>query len=400
MRVCMITSVHQATDGRIFHKEARTLAEAGFAVTVIAPGARDDEWNGVQILGVPSPRSRLVRMTKTCMQLFRRARAQRADVYHFHDPELVPWAVILRLLTRATVVYDIHERRSDTTRREWIPPLLRGPISVAFNFTDRLLTHAVNHLVLAAPVCLEGYEWHPSKTLVRNYPLMAAWTAQEAPYESRWLAKTAIYAGAIARDRCALEMVEAMHLVRRELADAKLVIVGIANEPDLLDEMRMAIRERNLEHAVQVLPPIPHDELPSLVANCSATLAVVKPTPENMTATPTKLFEGMAAGLPVVYSGFPYWRSVLSGVDCGVATPDSSARSIADGLVAIWSDCNRAAGWGQVGRTAAINKFTWEAEGRQLVNLYRAIAQHAPRGIHEVGKPEGEDGTTREQEIG
>src|SRR5438445_4359891 len=96
-RVAHLTAVHPADDVRIFAKECRSLAAAGYAVDLVAPGDIGGVLDGVRLHGVPVPRGgRLGRMTRTVRDVYRAARRLDADLYHVHDPELLPVALLLR----------------------------------------------------------------------------------------------------------------------------------------------------------------------------------------------------------------------------------------------------------------------------------------------------------------
>src|SRR5512137_2848416 len=110
-QVCILSSVHIALDNRVFYREARSLQRVGYSVTLIAVHPRDEIKDGVHIVALP--RVRRWQRPLLWWRLLRLALASRADIYHFHDPELLlvtPW---LRLLTGRPVVYDVHESYPD-----------------------------------------------------------------------------------------------------------------------------------------------------------------------------------------------------------------------------------------------------------------------------------------------
>ncbi|GAH16762.1 unnamed protein product, partial [marine sediment metagenome] len=108
MHIVHLISVHPAFDVRIFHKEAKTLVKVGYNVVLIAQHTKEEIVDGVRIVPLPKPRNRFDRMTRVVWKLSILALRERADVYHFHDPELIPVGLILKLFGRK-VIYDVHE---------------------------------------------------------------------------------------------------------------------------------------------------------------------------------------------------------------------------------------------------------------------------------------------------
>src|SRR4051794_34340566 len=97
IRVCHMTSVHPWDDVRIFHKECRSLAAAGFDVHLVACAPEPRRLDEVTVHSVPrSKTGRLGRMLGTARNVYRAAKALDADIYHFHDPELIPYGLLLK----------------------------------------------------------------------------------------------------------------------------------------------------------------------------------------------------------------------------------------------------------------------------------------------------------------
>src|SRR5437867_11881953 len=98
-RVVHLTSVHGPHDTRILHKACCALAEASYDVTLVAPAPHDEAVRGVKITAVPPARSRPERMTIGAWRVYRVGRRLDADLYHLHDPELLPWGLVLQATT-------------------------------------------------------------------------------------------------------------------------------------------------------------------------------------------------------------------------------------------------------------------------------------------------------------
>lgn len=128
-RVVHLTSVHPALDVRIFHRECKSLARAGFEVTIIGPYSQDSVADNVRIKAVPAEGRRIARSTRAVWRIYREAVRMNADLYHFHDPELIPVGLLLRARGK-TVIYDIHEDLPrDIISKRYLPAWSRSLIS-------------------------------------------------------------------------------------------------------------------------------------------------------------------------------------------------------------------------------------------------------------------------------
>ncbi len=143
-KVCILTSVHPPFDVRIFHKEAKSLVKAGYDVTLIAQHDKEEIVDGVKIINLQKPRNRIERMTKTVSELYQKALRVDADIYHFHDPELIPVGKALKKRGKA-IIYDVHEDYYESIKLKKVifhqvsencypMPMLRMKIMHAGNF--------------------------------------------------------------------------------------------------------------------------------------------------------------------------------------------------------------------------------------------------------------------------
>ena len=176
-RVVHLTSVHRPFDTRIFHKECKSLAKAGYDVTLVAPYAEGDlTEDGIKLRAVALPHDRRERVTRTIREIYRAALQEDAEIYHFHDPELMPVGVLLKLHGKK-VIYDVHEDYSTSMQgKQWIPSVLHRPASVAVSICEATLAAACDRVVAATPIIAKRF--HPGRTrLVQNFP----WRWDSAP---------------------------------------------------------------------------------------------------------------------------------------------------------------------------------------------------------------------------
>src|SRR5271168_3121660 len=171
MKVVHMTSVHNALDHRIFKKECRSLAQAGFDVTVVAPHTEDLVREQVQIKSVRKHLSRWSRMTRTAWSVYREAEKQAADVYHFHDPELIPLALLMRLKGKR-VIYDVHEDYPrDIYYKPYLPNWSRTLIARFAESAEALACRHFSAIVAVTPAIAARFAETNQRTVILfNYP--------------------------------------------------------------------------------------------------------------------------------------------------------------------------------------------------------------------------------------
>lgn len=375
VKVVHLTSVHPPNDNRIFHKECRTLAQAGFAVTLVAPAEKDDVVDGVKIKPVPRYDSRLLRMLLTTWRVFWAGVAETGDIYHFHDPELIPFGLLLRLVGRR-VIYDIHEDYiTSISQKRYLPRLLRKPLARVFGWFENLSSKAFR-LVLAERYYSRRF---PTGTLILNYPRLdffrfddSAPVNQDDLQNAQPALRRLIYTGRVTVDRGALIYARMVS----EIPDIEVTVVGYC-PPALAEQMRATAGQG--ASRLKIIGEgrfVPFEEIAAIYRSglWTAGLAIFPRTPHYVQKELTKFFEYMAAGIPIICSNFPVWRELVAENEVGVCVDPDDIRSIRMAIDALTADRNRAVEMGKRGRDLVSKRFNWEVEGRKLVEFYDNLA--------------------------
>src|SRR5436305_5990698 len=226
-----MTSVHRLDDPRIFQKECRTLAAAGYDVVLVGTGSSYTVDDGVRVKTVPLPATRLERMTRVLWRLYRLADAEAADIYHFHDPELLVMAWIMKARGR-NVIFDAHEDLpAQILGKDWIPASYRRSVVRLVALSEKASLRILDHVIAADPTIAARFP--PSKTvIVQNFPRTAEFQSADAPaYGTR--APVVAYVGGVYRMRGVEEMGRAIGRVAPEV-DVRLVLAG-SLDPASLD---------------------------------------------------------------------------------------------------------------------------------------------------------------------
>jgi len=217
-RICHITSVHQRYDTRISVKQCTSLALAGYdVILIVADGKRHEEKKGVKIIDVgTSFLGRAGRMTWTAMAIYKRALSVNADIYHFHDPELIPIGLFLKLQGRR-VIYDVHEDYPKAIlNKHYLFPLARKLIARILKYFEEFASKNFTGVVAASPAIAERFqELNIDAVTVQNFPILNELQLCE-PITWKSRLDAVAYVGAITLERGAIEMVKAIKNVSKK----------------------------------------------------------------------------------------------------------------------------------------------------------------------------------------
>jgi len=382
-KICVMTSAHPPFDVRIFHKECKSLAAAGYDVALVVPYHESLVKDGVRIVATPPRAGRLRRMTRGVFDVLRAANREDADLYHFHDPELIPAGIVLRLLGRK-VIYDIHENLPETlSYKPYLPAWLRTPAFVRMvALLEKMASRFFSGLITTTSFLTNRFSPSNRKiALVRNYPLLDEFTFSDS-IEVRNSAF--IYVGSrLTEGRGMPQLVEAIGLVPAG-ASARLQLAGTFDPPELQERLQAFPGWQRTE----VLGYLGRSQVAEVLSRALAGLAVLQPEPNNVQGLSTKLYEYMASGLPVIASDFPSFRAVVEEARCGLVVDPMDARAIAEAMIYLLENPAEARAMGERGRSAVLHKFNWNAEQQNLLDLYDEL-------LFPVAQPVSV-GTTRE----
>ena len=366
-KVIHLTSVHPPFDTRIFYKECRTLAQAGYEVVLVVTHDKNDVIDGVRIRAVPKPKNRRERMTKTVRQVYKAAVAENADIYHFHDPELLVVGKFLQLRGKR-VIYDMHENLPKAIRtKPWINARLRPLVASLVRFIERILMKGMP-VIYAEKSYAKDYKWVKTAVTVLNMPMVSNLLAIN---EAKYPMPTIGYLGGVSPLRGSLECVEALRILKERGYSVGWECIGPISDYHRSELMRL-ISSYGL-HDVYIRGYMLPDEGWRYIAWCHIGLAILKPIPNYIESYPTKMFEYMALGLPVVTSNFKLYRDIIEKERCGICVTPESPIDIANAIEYLLTHPDEAEAMGKRGQEAVRKLYNWEIESKKLRAFYEKI---------------------------
>ena len=366
-KIVHVSTVHPDNDTRIFEKECRGLSARGHNVVLIVQSELSGLRNGVLIKALPICKSRLQRITLTMIRAFILVLNEKADIFHLHDPELLPMGLILRMLGRR-VVYDMHENvPKQVLNKYWIPKLLRRPLVTLLKVFEWGAFKNIA-VVMAEKSYSASYTSIKEQEVVLNMPIVDE-LMKLKPIENSKRYHIG-YIGRVTRDRGALIILNALKNIRNSGFPVSFECIG-AIDPDVANDnsFQAAVTEKWL-HAPGRLPP--RDGWPQL-AGCQIGLAVLQPIGNYMESYPTKMFEYMAMGLPVIVSNFKLYRDIVEKFHCGICVDPEDNNAVIDALHFLLKNPKQAKKMGQNGKDAVQDNYNWDIELDKLCGFYHRL---------------------------
>ncbi len=367
MKVCHLTSVHHRNDTRIFYKELPALAEAGFNVSVIvADGKGNEQRPGYFIYDAGNSTNRLQRLILTTKKVFKKALELDADIYHFHDPELLLTGKKLKIKGKK-VIYDAHE---DVPRqilsKYWINKNIRKIISFATERFENSVCKKLDFIITATPFIRERFlKINPNVLDINNFPVLDF--EKESPDWSNRENKVC-YIGSLTKVRGITELVKSL-----SYNEGITLELGGTFSPE---EYRNEIIKTEGWNRVTEYGFVNRETANIIMASSIAGIVTLHPIINYTDSFPVKMFEYMAAGIPVIASDFPLWKEIVEDNNCGICVNPLDPVQIADAINYINKNPQQAEKMGRNGLKMVEEKYNWEIEKKKLISIYSKLLLH------------------------
>lgn len=361
-RVVHVSTGHHRNEIRVHLKECNSLAAAGYDVFfVVADGQGDEKIGDVKIVDSGRSAGRLDRMFRATRRAYRKALALNADLYHLHDPELLPTGLKLKHQGKR-VVFDSHEDvPKQILGKHYLHPLVRHLLSWGFARYERFVCSRLDGIVGATPSIRDKFtSINPRSIDINNFPMIGELDTT-VPWQNK--ANEVCYVGTIAQIRGVKELVRAMELTR---SGVRLNMVGAFAEPKVEAEVGTYAGWAH----VNALGVQDRRGVAEVLGRSVAGLVTLHPLVNYLDALPIKMFEYMSAGIPVIASDFELWRQIVQDSGCGLCVDPMDPAAIASAIDYLASHPDEARKMGENGRQAVLSKYNWTREESKLIGFY------------------------------
>lgn len=370
MKVCHISTVHKATDDRIFYKECISLVKAGYDVSFVVKGEKNQITEAVNIIAIPEYKNRFARFIAGSFIALNKALKTKAKLYHIHDPELIPIGLILKI-TGKKVIYDMHEfvAGDKFENKQWIKNrFIKQLLSKIYVLFEKIAIKFFDLIILAengyVEYCKTNYTKYFTKFLViNNYPVLSLFN-NIIPASKENEKKIVVYAGGLSRIRGIKELIQAVELTNDNI---ELWLIGSFENNDFYKECL------NLKgwNKTKFLGYHPLQQVYKYIAAADIGIALLYPIKNYLESCPVKSFEYMALAKAVIMSDFPYWKETYK--DIAIFINPYKPKEIAAAIDYLVVNKNIRIDIGAKAKEKVEKYYSWENEEIKLLKLYNKI---------------------------
>ncbi|MBX7181964.1 MAG: glycosyltransferase family 4 protein [Bacteroidia bacterium] len=365
--ICHISTAHLGLDIRIFQKECTTLAlQPDMEVHLIIQDTHSRNINGVHIHALPIQTSRLKRFISNGWLAFRTGLKTGSVLFHFHDPEFIPFAILLKLFGKK-VIYDVHENLpKDILEKEWVGGTRqRKIVSGLARLMQQFGALFFDGIISVSDEIAADFPARKSH-VISNYPILSkidSIAKKDLGYSNPIL----IYTGGLTRIRGIKELIQAMDYIE----DAKLILMGTWSDSGFEKECLELLNKDKVE----VIEQQPLEVAYTYMKAAHVGVVNFLPVANHVNSRPNKPFEYMASGIPIVMSSFEAWKEIFQ--PCALFANPQNPSEIAHAIKRLLQDPELASTLGQAGRKEILDNYSWESITPQFLTIYHQLLKQS-----------------------
>jgi glycosyltransferase involved in cell wall biosynthesis len=371
VKVCHLSPLQTARDERAFSRQSLPTLPYGLRPVILGPHSSTGSISEVEFVPIPKSRNRALRILLSPKIAFW-ALKQKAEIYHVHSPELIPAALLLRLIFRKKVIYDSREDfPSMMLTKTYLPKSLRFPMAKLVAWVERLAARLLNGVITADSGSLRPMARYGKshKLVFYNFPNLR-YFPEALPTEKRF---DLVYRGGLSERAGTFVLLKAVSLLLDRGIKTRLLLFGYTDNPQTRESIQNSLRELGIDHLVKLGGVIPHEEMAATLSLAHIAVCPLQSIPKFMNNIPVKVFESWACSLPVIATDLPPIRPFFAHREVGMLFKPGDSAGLADAIQHLLKSPALIAESGRRARQLIVERFNSEMEVRKLLSLYGRV---------------------------
>ena len=353
------------------YNEAKGLIDNGYQVTVLAwdrLGKSDpvEIRDGIRIKRIHTiaPDTSAVKTLPKFMQFSIMVvlwlKKQRFDIIHCHNLQLLPLGIYLKKIKNIPLVFDSCEPDYFAL----YPSFLHGAVT---SF-EKFMARRADAILVHNDYQVNKYRsmGHPMVSLIGSYPTLDMTrhsTLKPSDKETIVLGRI----GSIYRDNGIEEILAGFRLLLERKNNVQLFFAGRVFDA-YQDEFNRLIK--GMKDNVTVIGAFDSSDMPALYRQIDISIMVYKRSPWFKNITPTKFFDSLAFGVPVIVSDMGGLKDIIAQYNCGIVVDERNPQAVADAMETMIKQPEQRARMGRLGLQAVKKQFNWDRMQENLLNTY------------------------------
>jgi glycosyltransferase involved in cell wall biosynthesis len=370
---CHFTVAHSSLKSRSYHRLCLPLSLNGCEVKYVSPAVIEGLRGRVEFVKL-RPTKSAVTAWLSHISLLRPLLRQRADIYHFQDPQLIPLALLLKLAFGKRVIYDAYEdfpsmaeHKSSWPRpiRRLAATLIRAAESAAVRNFDAALT--------ADPFTLRRLSRYgrSRKLVFYNFPNLDFFPPPRANQSQKRF--DLVYRGGLSERAGTYVLLDAIQRLVKLNRPMRVLFIGYADNAAAEQHVRARIADLGLTAHIELRGRIPHDDMAAALAEARVGISPLQDVPKFRLNIPVKIFEYWACGLPVIASDLPPSATFVRNSDAGLLFPPGDSSALACAIGRLLDHPSYAETMGKRGRAIVEQRLNNSGEILRLISLCRDL---------------------------
>jgi glycosyltransferase involved in cell wall biosynthesis len=385
LTLCHFSTAHSELKSRSFHREFVPLASAGAQIRYVSPAAIRECNHGIHFVRVPKRTSRLRRVLASSL-LVKSLVAQRADIYHFQDTELLPAAFALKAIFRKRIIYDAYEDfPSMAGGSSSVPRLLRPIAAKVVAVVEHVAARYFDGVMTADPITMRRIARGVSsqKLVFYNFPNLDFFPPPPPAIPKLF---DIVYRGGIADRAGTNVLLEAVDRLSMHGRTTRLLLLGYFDSPGAETELRERICKMGLEASVELRGRIDHERMAETLSLARMGVSPLQDIPKFRINIPVKIFEYWACGLPVIASDLPPIRPFFRNLRAGLLFEPGNSGALSLCISWVLDHPAAAESMAMRGRAAIADRLNNERESHKFRDFCLRIAAPRVRSVSGAGK--------------